>query len=171
MKFKEILFKTNDHIAVLTLNRPDIRNAISSLEIIEEIETACRSVNEDMAIKVMIITGADPSFSSGGNVKDMAAKKGMFGGTPAQLMENYRKNIQHIPLAVHDVAVPTIAAVNGPAIGAGCDLSLMCDMRVASEKGNLTSTTELSADETMPPPPQDDSSPQKEPPRLAGLFH
>jgi len=140
MEFKEILFKTNDNLAILTLNRPDIRNAISSLEIIEEIETACRLVNEDMAIKVMIITGADPSFSSGGNVKDMAAKKGMFGGTPAQLMENYRKNIQRIPLAIHDVAVPTIAAVNGPAIGAGCDLSLMCDMRIASEKAGFGET-------------------------------
>ncbi len=140
MEFKEILFKINDHIAVLTLNRPEIRNAISSRGIIEEIETACRMVNDDMTVKVLIITGTDPSFSSGGNVKDMASKEGMFGGTPAQLMENYRKNIQRIPLAVFDVAVPTIAAVNGPAIGAGCDLSLMCDMRIASEKAKFGET-------------------------------
>jgi enoyl-CoA hydratase/carnithine racemase len=140
MEFSEILYEKRDNITILTLNRPDIRNAISSREIIEEIETACRFVNEDMTIKVMIITGADPSFSAGGNVKDMAAKKGMFGGTPAQLMENYRKNIQRIPLAVFDVAVPTIAAVNGPAIGAGCDLALMCDMRIASEKARFGET-------------------------------
>jgi enoyl-CoA hydratase/carnithine racemase len=97
-------------------------------------------VNNDMSINVLIITAKDPAFSAGGNIKDMAAKKGMFSGTPAQLMENYRKNIQRIPLAVHEVAVPTIAAVNGPAIGAGCDLALMCDMRIASERAKFGET-------------------------------
>jgi enoyl-CoA hydratase/carnithine racemase len=140
MEFKEIIFSKTNHIAILTLNRPDIRNTISGSEIIKEIETACRLVNEDMTLKVLIITGADPSFSAGGNVKDMASKTGMFSGTPAQLMENYRNNIQRIPLAVFDVAVPTIAAVNGPAIGAGCDLALMCDMRIASEKASFGET-------------------------------
>ncbi len=140
MDFKEIIFEKNDRIATLTLNRPEIRNAISSLEIIEEIETACRIVNNDMSINVLIVTAKDPAFSAGGNVKDMAAKKGMFSGTPARLMENYRKNIQRIPLAVHEVEVPTIAAVNGPAIGAGCDLALMCDMRIASERAKFGET-------------------------------
>ena len=140
MDFKEILFKKNNRIATLTLNRPEIRNAISSLDIIEEIEAGCQMVNNDMSINVLIITAKDPAFSSGGNIKDMAAKKGMFGGTPSQLMENYRKNIQRIPLAVHEVAVPTIAAVNGPAIGAGCDLALMCDMRIASDRAKFGET-------------------------------
>ena len=140
MNFKEILFEKKGRIATLTLNRPEIRNAISSLEIIEEIETACQIVNNDMAINVMIITAKDPAFSSGGNVKDMAAKKSMFGGTPAQVMDGYRKNIQRIPLAVHEVSVPTIAAVNGPAIGAGCDLALMCDMRIASDRAKFGET-------------------------------
>ncbi len=140
MNFKEILFEKNNRIATLTLNRPEIRNAISSLDIIEEIEAACHMVNNDMSINVLIITAKDPVFSSGGNVKDMVDKKNMFGGTPAQVMENYRKNIQRIPIAVHEVAVPTIAAVNGPAIGAGCDLALMCDMRIASEKAKFGET-------------------------------
>jgi enoyl-CoA hydratase/carnithine racemase len=140
MDFKEILFEKKNRIATLTLNRPEIRNAISSLDIIEEIETVCEIVNNDMSINVLIITAKDPAFSAGGNIKDMAAKKGMFSGTPAQLMENYRKNIQRIPLAVHEVAVPTIAAVNGPAIGAGCDLALMCDMRIASERAKFGET-------------------------------
>ncbi len=91
MDFKEILFEKNNRIATLTLNRPEIRNAISSLDIIEEIEAVCQMVNNDMSINVLIITAKDPAFSAGGNIKDMAAKKGMFGGTPAKLMENYRK--------------------------------------------------------------------------------
>jgi len=140
MEFKEILFEKKNRIATLTLNRPEIRNAISSLGIIEEIETVCQIVNNDISINVLIITAKDPAFSAGGNIKDMAAKKGMFAGTPSQLMENYRKNIQRIPLAVHEVAVPTIAAVNGPAIGAGCDLALMCDMRLASDLAKFGET-------------------------------
>lgn len=140
MDFKEILFEKKNRIATLTLNRPEIRNAISSLDIIEEIEAVCQMVNNDMSINVLIVTAKDPAFSSGGNIKDMAEKKGMFGGTPSQVMENYRKNIQRIPLAVHEVEVPTIAAVNGPAIGAGCDLALMCDMRIASERAKFGET-------------------------------
>ncbi len=140
MTYTQIRFDLKDGIAVLTINRPDIRNAITGRDMIEEIEHACGRVNADMGIRVMIITAVDPSFSAGGNVRDMAAKKGMFGGTPAQVMENYRNNVQRIPLAVHEVAVPTIAAVNGPAIGAGCDLALMCDMRIASEKAKFGET-------------------------------
>ncbi len=140
MDFKEITFQVTDGIAVLTLNRPDTRNAITGAEMIAEVEAACKVVNDDVNIRVLVITAADPAFSSGGNVKDMAAKAGMFAGTPAQVMENYRKNVQRIPLAVHGVAAPTIAAVNGPAIGAGCDLALMCDMRIASEKARFGET-------------------------------
>jgi enoyl-CoA hydratase/carnithine racemase len=140
MHFKEIIFRVENSIAVLTLNRPDIRNAISGVEIIEEMEAACKIVNQDMTIKVMILTAVDPAFSSGGNIKDMEEKKGMFAGSPAEVMESYRHNIQRIPMAVHHVETPTIAAVNGPAIGAGCDLALMCDMRVASEKAKFGET-------------------------------
>ena len=140
MMFKEILFEIHNRISILTLNRPETRNTISELRIIEEIEAACRMVNDDMTINVLIITAKDPAFSAGGNIKDMAGRKGMFGGSPARIMENYRKNIQRIPLAVHEVAVPTIAAVNGPAIGAGCDLALMCDMRIASERAAFGET-------------------------------
>jgi len=140
MMFQEILFEVHNRIATLILNRPESRNTISEPRIIEEIEAACRMVNDDMGVNVLIITAKDPAFSAGGNIKDMAGRKGMFGGSPAQIMENYRKNIQRIPLAVHEVAVPTIAAVNGPAMGAGCDLALMCDMRIASERAAFGET-------------------------------
>ncbi|RJP75180.1 MAG: enoyl-CoA hydratase [Desulfobacteraceae bacterium] len=132
--FREILFTEDKGIAILTLNRPEIRNVITSAEMIAELEMVCNRINQDSHIKVLIITGKDPAFSAGGNIKDMAAKGSMFQGSPVKIMENYRKNVQRIPLAVHAVEVPTIAAVNGAAIGAGCDLALMCDMRVASEK-------------------------------------
>ncbi len=140
MDYKTILFEIDDSVAVLTLNLPEVRNAITGADIIGEVESVCKIVNEDINIKVLIITATDPAFSSGGNIKDMKAKKGMFGGTPGQIMENYRRNIQRIPLAIHSIEIPTIAAVNGPAIGAGCDLTLMCDLRVASKKAKFGET-------------------------------
>ncbi len=140
MKFTEILFEINNHVATLTLNRPDNRNVITDPKMIDEIEVACKQVNDNFDIKVLIITGTDPAFSSGGNIKEMLKKEGMFKGNPAELMESYRKNIQRVPLALYSVEVPTIAAVNGPAIGAGCDLALMCDLRVASEKAKFGET-------------------------------
>jgi enoyl-CoA hydratase/carnithine racemase len=138
MEFSEILWEVDGGVATVTLNRPETRNAITGEAMIADIEAACAAVNADPAIKVMILTAADPAFSSGGNVKDMQDGKEMFGGTPAELRENYKRFIHRIPKAVTGVAVPTIAAVNGAAVGAGCDLTLMCDMRVASEKAKFT---------------------------------
>ena len=140
MEFKEILFQIDQGIATLTLNRPDIRDAITHREIIEEIKSVCKQVNEDMDIKVLIVTAVDPAYSSGGNVKDMKDRKGMFQGTPAQIMEKYRSNLQDVLLSVYNVEIPTIAAINGSAVGAGCGLALMCDIRVASRKATFGET-------------------------------
>ena len=137
MEYESIRYEVNNRIATLTLDLPEVRNAISGQKTIEEIESVCHRVNTDKSINVLIITGTDPAFSSGGNLKDIAERKGMFEGSPTQLMEGYRRNIQRIPIAVYQTEVPTIAAVNGPAIGAGCDLALMCDIRVASLKATF----------------------------------
>ncbi|GAB6094190.1 crotonase/enoyl-CoA hydratase family protein [Desulfatiferula olefinivorans] len=140
MDFKEISFTIENRVAVLTLNRPDIRNAITGFDMLNELGRACAMVNEDRSVCVMIITGADPAFSSGGNVKDMLDKKGMFAGNPTEIMVSYRKHVQRIPALLSAVEVPLIAAVNGPAVGAGFDMSLMCDIRVASEKARFGET-------------------------------
>jgi enoyl-CoA hydratase/carnithine racemase len=140
MEFREILFNIDRGIATATLNRPDIRNAITQPEIIAEIKAVCKHVNEDMTIKALIVTAVDPAYSSGGNVKDMKDRKGMFQGSPAEIMEKYRSNLQEVLLAVYNVEIPTIAAVNGSAVGAGCGLALMCDIRVASRKATFGET-------------------------------
>ena len=129
-----LLYEQKDQVVTLTLNRHDTRNAISSDEMVDAIVGACERINGDSSVRVAIITGAGSAFSSGGNVKDMQEKAGMFGGTPLDLRDGYRNGIQRIPMAVSELEVPIIAAVNGAAIGAGCDLTMMCDIRIASEK-------------------------------------
>ncbi len=123
MDYKEIIFEQKGKIAIVTLNRPDVRNTVTEKEIIEEIVDACQRVQEDQSISVMILTAAGTAFSAGGNVKDMYNRVGTFAGDPDQIRNNYRQGIQRIPLAFQGLDVPTIAAVNGPAIGAGCDLT------------------------------------------------
>jgi enoyl-CoA hydratase/carnithine racemase len=129
-----LLYTQQGHIVTLTLNRHETRNAISEDDVVDALEAACGRINGDQSVRVVILTGAGSAFSSGGNVKDMQDKKGMFGGTGTEIRDGYRRGIQRIPLAIHRLEVPIIAAVNGAAIGAGCDLAMMCDMRVASEK-------------------------------------
>lgn len=127
-----LLFEQQGHIATITLNRPETRNAISESDMVEALVSACQRVDEEGSIRVMILTATGDTFCSGGNIKHMRDKQGMFAGDERTLMENYRQGIQRIPLALSQVSVPVIAAVNGAAVGAGCDLACMCDIRIAS---------------------------------------
>ncbi len=132
-----LLVAHQDGVCILTLNRPEMRNPISDADMIAALEEAVADVNRDRSVRAVILTGAGSAFSSGGNVKHMQDRDGMFGGTPAQLRDGYRNGIQRIPRALYHCEVPTIAAVNGPAIGAGCDLALMCDIRIASQNARF----------------------------------
>jgi enoyl-CoA hydratase/carnithine racemase len=132
-----VLFERDGAVVTLTLNRPDERNALSTQAQWDELVDCCTRVRNDESVKVLILTGAGTAFSAGGNVKDMRDKKGIAGGTPYQVAQGYQGGIQRIPLALHQLEVPTIAAVNGPAIGAGCDLACMCDIRIASDKAKF----------------------------------
>lgn len=123
--------RTGD-IVVWTIDNPEQRNPLSDEATIGALESAVHEVNRDHTVRVAILTGAGTAFSAGGNIKHMRDKAGMFGGAPADLRQGYRHGIQRIPKALYHCEIPTIAAVNGPAIGAGCDLALMCDMRIAA---------------------------------------
>lgn len=122
------------HVALWRISDPETRNALNGDDFFAAIERAVRDANADLDIRAVILTGEGAAFSSGGNVRDMAERRGMFGGPPHALVEQYRTGIQRIPRAFAELDVPAIAAVNGPAIGAGCDLACMCDLRIASEK-------------------------------------
>lgn len=128
----KILFEKEGHFAVLTLNQPETRNALTDIDLVDAVVESCEAANQDMDIRALILTGAGPVFSSGGNIKHMRDKIGTFKGDADEVRDNYRAGIQRIPRAFHNLDVPSIAAVNGPAYGAGCDLTLMCDIRIAS---------------------------------------
>lgn len=119
-----------DRVATLTFARDDVRNALTGTSLIDDLELTCNWVNRNTEVSVLVITGAGKAFSSGGNVKDMRDKRGFFGGAAVELQEQYRQGIQRIPLAMDAIEVPTIAAINGAAIGAGFDLCNMCDIRI-----------------------------------------
>jgi enoyl-CoA hydratase/carnithine racemase len=131
-----LLYQQDGPVVTLTMNQPDIRNVLTGNTASTEFVDACARVTSDNSVKVVIVTGAGPVFSSGGNVKDM---RRFFEEdiAPAAIREWYRQGIQKIPLALYNLDVPTIAAVNGPAIGAGCDLACMCDIRIASESASF----------------------------------
>ena len=128
-----VAIERSDAIAVLTLNRPDTRNALSG-DVIEELCDFLGKANQDSSLGCIVLTGAGKDFSSGGNVKEMRdGGNPMFDGTPFQMQEGYRNQIQRLPRLFATLDVPVIAAINGNAIGAGLDLATMCDIRVAAE--------------------------------------
>lgn len=129
-----LLVERDDHVETWTINLPESRNPISGADVVDAFVHHAARVEEDPDVRAVVITGAGSAFSAGGNVREMAEGTGMFGGTPAEQRDGYRHGIQRIPLALHACEVPLIAAVNGPAVGAGCDLALMCDLRIMSEK-------------------------------------
>ena len=130
-------FEKDGGVVTLTMNRPDIRNALIGLEDADEILDACDQITRDLSVRAVILTGAGTVFSAGGDIKRI--REVMTGGEagPAAVRHVYRNGIQRIPLALYNLEVPTIAAVNGPAIGAGCDLACMCDIRIASSQARF----------------------------------
>ncbi len=132
------LMEVEGRVAVLTFQRDDVRNALTGTQLIDDILQTVAWVNGNDGISVLIITGDGTAFSSGGNVKEMHDRSGSFQGTPIDLQDLYRRGIQQIPLVVHGAEVPIIAAVNGPAIGAGFDLACMCDIRIASTRAAVS---------------------------------
>lgn len=134
-----------DRVAVLTFQRHDIRNALTGSALVDDILTTISWCNQTPQVSVLVMTGDGSAFSAGGNIKEMQLrdsehKDGPFGGDVYQVQQKYREGIQRMPLAVYNAEVPVIAAVNGPAIGAGFDLTCMCDLRIGSSRALLGET-------------------------------
>lgn len=128
-----LVIEREDAILVARMDNPETRNALSEPSQMQEFVDLCAQVRADRSIKVVVLTGNGPAFCAGGNVKDMRERGGIFAGSPYEVRESYRNGIQRIPLCLYELDVPVIAAMNGPAIGAGLDLACMCDVRIAAD--------------------------------------
>jgi enoyl-CoA hydratase/carnithine racemase len=123
-------------IVTLTMDQPDLRNVLTGNTAVQEFVDACAAISADESVRAVIVTGNGKIFSSGGNIRDMQRQIGP-DISPMRLRQEYREGIQRLPLALYNLDVPVIAAVNGAAIGAGCDLACMCDIRIASERASF----------------------------------
>ena len=127
----------DNRVATLTFQRDDVRNALTGTEIANDIVTTLEWANACADVSVLIMTGEGSAFSAGGNIKNMAARAKE---SPHILAQYYKYGVQRIPLAMQAVEIPVIAAVNGPAIGAGFDLANMCDIRIGSTNAQFGET-------------------------------
>ena len=137
--YRDLQIEKKDAIAWVTLDRPQFSNAFSD-EMISDLCAALREIDWDEDIRVIVITGAGKHFCAGGDIKAMEEKTGMFAGDPEQLRRRYTKGIQQIPLTMENLQTPIIAMVNGAAIGAGCDLACMCDIRIGCQYARFGET-------------------------------
>jgi enoyl-CoA hydratase/carnithine racemase len=129
----------NTHQLWITLNNPDQMNAIT-IPMIDSLVSVLKHADFDRNIRVIVLTGAGKSFCAGGDIKAMEEKSGMFAGESNELRLRYMHGIQQIPRAIEEISTPMIALVNGAAIGAGCDLSMMCDLRVGCSTSKFGET-------------------------------
>lgn len=120
-------------VVIARFNRPDERNTITETAHSEEIVDFCHAMARDNGVRAIVLTGSGKAFCAGGNVKLMAERAGMFGGTPYEIRNSYRTSVQMIGPALLDLEVPVIAAINGPAIGLGLDIACMCDIRLIAD--------------------------------------
>lgn len=128
----EVSFKKNQpHVLWATLNNPDQRNAITT-SMIDSLVEVLNFANFDRNIRAVVLTGKGKHFCAGGDIKAMEEKNGMFAGNSSELAARYQAGIQRIPQTIENLSVPIIALVQGAAIGAGCDLAMMCDLRVGT---------------------------------------
>ncbi len=128
----ELLIESDGHVETWTMNLPESRNPISGEAMLDAFRSNLQRIGEDLGVRAVVLTGAGTAFSAGGDVKAMHSRQGMFSGIPFSQREGYKHGIQDLPLLMEAAEVPFVAAVNGACVGAGFDLTLMCDIRVAS---------------------------------------
>jgi enoyl-CoA hydratase/carnithine racemase len=137
MSYKCLIYDEQDGIATITMNRPERLNALGDT-LREDLHHAVVRASEDPSIRVIILTGAGRGFCSGGDVKVMNENKNS--GRESPLMDKVAPSRDRTLLAMREAPKPVIAAVNGPAAGAGMNIALACDIRIASTTARFGET-------------------------------
>jgi enoyl-CoA hydratase/carnithine racemase len=128
----------DNHIATITLNRPEVMNALNR-ELYARLEQAFRDAHRDPDVRAVILTGAGKAFCSGDDVREIMLGDGAQAPPPANAprIRDPRPRPTPAAVAVLECDKPVIAAVNGPAVGWGMDLTLFCDIRIASDRARF----------------------------------
>lgn len=130
MEFSTIRYEKENHIAIITLNRPKRMNAIDSI-FIREFRQIFDEIKDDDEVGAVIITGSEKVFAAGADIKEIGGIS-----TPAEAHEFFVK-VQSLFNEIENLEKPVIAAVNGLALGGGCELTLVCDIRIAAENSRF----------------------------------
>lgn len=138
-KFTHLKVKLSDSILWLGLDNSSQSNAIT-LEMTDSLTRVLKHADFDSQVRAIVIYGEGSAFCAGGDVKAMQNKTGMFSGESNELRMRYIHGIQQIPKCIEDLSKPLIAMVNGAAVGAGCDLAMMCDLRIGTAKSKFGET-------------------------------
>ncbi len=124
-EFKNIILNIEDGIATITLNRPTALNALCN-DLNDDMIEAINIVRQDLSTRVLIITGSKKAFAAGADIKEMMNSNQFEAERTSEKAHYINDTLESLP-------IPVIAAVNGPALGGGCELSLSCDFRIAGE--------------------------------------
>ena len=134
-------YEKSGRVATVTLNRPESRNAIATLEDCRDLADAFARANDDPEVSALILTGAGKAFCSGGDLKAIRERTGIGTQSPPDATRlNYKRGVHAIIRALADMEVATIAAINGSAIGLGLDIGILCDMRIAGASAKMASS-------------------------------
>jgi enoyl-CoA hydratase/carnithine racemase len=130
MAFENLTLERDGPIALLTINRPKVLNALNT-PTMDELRHAVLDVRHDAAVRVLIVTGAgEKSFVAGADITELAVQ------TPAGGKEHAQRG-QHVFDLIENMGKPVIAAINGFALGGGCELALACTLRIAAETARI----------------------------------
>ncbi|WP_455931058.1 enoyl-CoA hydratase/isomerase family protein [Priestia aryabhattai] len=127
-----IVTTIQNHVQIITLNRPEKKNAFDS-QMIDEWVAALEDAEKNEDVHVIVVTGSGNAFCAGGDVGGMKQDQ-----KPLDNKNKLWKNIHRIPLALKKIDKPVIAAINGPAVGAGLDMALMCDIRTMIDDSKVS---------------------------------
>jgi enoyl-CoA hydratase len=130
MAFDHLLLDRDDAVATITINRPAVRNALST-QTVDELRRAVLDVQHDPAVRVIILTGAgDKAFVAGADINELARQ------TPTGGREHGLAG-QHVFDLIENLGKPVIAAINGFALGGGCELAMACTLRIAADTAKI----------------------------------
>jgi len=129
MAYQNIIVETAEKIGTVKINRPDVLNAVN-VETMIELEKALHELNDNKDVFVIIITGEGKSFVSGSDISRLAEMDSM-------KAREYSQIGQRVLFFIENMEKPVIAAVNGYALGSGCELAMACDIRIVSEKAKF----------------------------------